>query len=146
MPVKRIYIATLLLYASVFAACAGDNQNLAQNSEDANDESKIAAAFTTRTSNIQVHGQGVVTRLLADDRSGSRHQRFIVRLGSGQTLLIAHNVDIAHRIDDLRTGDHIQFYGEYVWNAEGGTIHWTHHDPAGSHVTGWLKHNGQTYQ
>ncbi|MFN9385947.1 MAG: DUF3465 domain-containing protein [Cyanobacteriota bacterium] len=25
-------------------------------------------------------------------------------------------------------------------------MHWTHHDPDGNHVAGWLKHNGIVYQ
>jgi hypothetical protein len=33
-----------------------------------------------------------------------------------------------------------------VWNAQGGMVHWTHHDPEGRHVSGWLKHNWRTYQ
>jgi hypothetical protein len=40
----------------------------------------------------------------------------------------------------------IQFYGEYEWNNKGGVVHWTHRDPNGHHVGGWLKHNGSTYQ
>lgn len=43
-------------------------------------------------------GEGVVDRALSDDNDGSRHQRFILRLASGQTLLIAHNIDISLRI------------------------------------------------
>ena len=35
---------------------------------------------------------GRVTRLLADDNEGSRHQRFILTLDSGHTVLIAHNI------------------------------------------------------
>jgi len=91
-------------------------------------------------------GEGVVERVLADDNDGSRHQRFILRLASGQTLLIAHNIDIANRIQALRTGERVEFYGQYESNPEGGVIHWTHHDPDGKHVTGWLKHNGIVYQ
>jgi hypothetical protein len=40
----------------------------------------------------------------------------------------------------------VSFYGQYEWNAEGGVIHWTHRDPEGQHVSGWLKSNDRTYQ
>ncbi len=106
----------------------------------------IAIAFRNGQSGVQVSGQGVVERVLSDDTDGSRHQRFILRLPSGQTLLVAHNIDLAPRITALGVGDSVVFYGEYEWNSEGGVIHWTHHDPDGSHVAGWLKHNGQTFQ
>ena len=106
----------------------------------------IANAFSNHESNLQVSGQGVVIKLLPDDDSGDRHQKFIIKLSSGQTLLIAHNIDLASRISSLREGDSVQFYGEYEWNEKGGVIHWTHKDPNDSHVTGWLQHEGQRYQ
>jgi hypothetical protein len=103
-------------------------------------------AFNNRQSNIQVQGEGVVAKVLRDDREGSRHQRFLLQLSSGQTLLISHNIDLAPRIEGLGTGDSVQFFGEYEWNSKGGVIHWTHHDPGGRHVAGWIKHQGRTYQ
>ena len=106
----------------------------------------LASAFENHKSNIQVGGFGVVVRKLADDTNGSRHQKFILKLSSGQTLLISHNIDLAPRINSLSKGDTISFYGEYEWNSKGGVVHWTHHDPRGNHVGGWLKHNGATYQ
>lgn len=106
----------------------------------------IARAFATRASDIQVEGKGTVTRLLPDDVDRPRHQRFIVELASGQTLLITHNIDIAPRINSLEVGDTISFYGEYVWNEKGGLIHWTHHDPQGKHIAGWVMHNGKTHK
>jgi hypothetical protein len=109
-------------------------------------DSALSRAFNDRTSNVQVQGQGRVTQVLADDNDGSRHQRFIVRLDSGQTVLIAHNIDLAPRLDALSSGDTVEFNGEYVWNAKGGVIHWTHRDPAGHHQAGWLKYNGQMFQ
>ena len=109
-------------------------------------DKRLARAFAEHESHVQVEGKGRVTRLLSDDNDGSRHQRFIIEVGTGQTLLIAHNIDLAPRIDSLEVGDEVEFFGEYEWNAKGGTIHWTHHDPKGRHEAGWLKHEGYVYQ
>jgi hypothetical protein len=106
----------------------------------------LTSAYENRQSNIQVGGSGVVVKILPDDLEGSRHQRFILRLSSGQTILISHNIDLAHSVDALRKGDTVEFFGEYEWNSEGGVVHWTHHDPDGRHKTGWLKHNGSIYR
>lgn len=108
--------------------------------------SSVDAAFESHSSNVEVQGAGTVTAILPDDREGRPHQRFIVRLDSGRTVLVAHNVDVAPRITSLRSGDAISFRGEYVWNPKGGVIHWTHRDPAGHHEEGWLDHNGRRYQ
>jgi hypothetical protein len=109
-------------------------------------DSTLQEAYLGEQSGVQVQGEGVVTRVLADDLEGSRHQRFILRLDTGQTVLVAHNIDLAPRIGGLRTGDTVAFYGEYDWNPKGGVIHWTHHDPDGRHAAGWLRHGGKIYQ
>ncbi len=109
-------------------------------------EQLLEHAFKNRKSNFQVEGEGEVIKILPDDLKGSRHQRFIIRLDSGQTLLISHNIDLAPRINKLRKGDSVAFSGEYEWNHKGGVIHWTHHDPAGRHMGGWIKHQGKKYQ
>ncbi|AKS43372.1 DUF3465 domain-containing protein [Wenzhouxiangella marina] len=106
----------------------------------------LARAYAQRWEDVQVQGEGRVVRVLTDDNDGSRHQRFILDVGGGQTVLVVHNIDLAPRIDALRSGDRVAFYGEYVWNERGGIIHWTHHDPAGRHVDGWLEHEGRRYQ
>lgn len=106
----------------------------------------LARAYENRQSDLQVKGSGTVARVLPDDNKGSRHQRFILRLASGQSLLVAHNIDLAPRISALAEGDRVEFHGEYEWNARGGVIHWTHHDPGGRHPGGWLRHNGRTYE
>ena len=97
-------------------------------------------------SNAMSMGSGTVERILPDDLNGSRHQKFILRLSTGQTLLVAHNIDTAQRIPSLKVGDTVSFCGEYESNPQGGVIHWTHKDPQGRHVAGWLKHMGKTYQ
>ena len=106
----------------------------------------IKNAFKNRRSGLQVQGEGVVTRVLPDDVDGSRHQRFILRLGSGHTLLMTHNIDVAPRVDELAAGDTIGFYGVYEWNEKGGIVHWTHHDPDGRHTGGRLEHRGNRYE
>jgi hypothetical protein len=143
---KRIPITALVVFALIWVGCVGTVQSSVPNGVVALDDGQIGRAFKNRQSDVQVEGAGVVTRLLEDDLEGSRHQRFIVRLASGQTLLIAHNIDLAPRIADLQEGDRVRFYGEYVWSEKGGVIHWTHHDPQGRHVAGWIKHNDRTYQ
>ena len=146
MNLKWIHIAPVVGCVFIWAVCGSALQTSGQKRSAAAEDDAIGRAFKNRTSNVQVEGNGVVTRILADDPSGSMHQRFIVRLKSGQTLLITHNIDIAPRVAGLQKGDGVRFYGEYVWNEKGGMVHWTHHDPAGKHVAGWLKHKGRTYQ
>jgi len=106
----------------------------------------LEMAYENRQSDVQVEDAGRVIKVLPDDNEGSRHQKFILELGSGQTILIAHNIDLAPRIPGLREGDSVAFYGEYEWNDKGGVVHWTHHDPQGRHADGWLKHQGELYQ
>jgi hypothetical protein len=98
-----------------------------------------------------VHGaqmitSGVVIRILADDREGSRHQRFIIRLDNGKTLLIAHNIDLAPRLNGLVIGERVRAAGEFARNAQGGTLHWTHRDPQGRHVAGYIEWRGRLFQ
>jgi hypothetical protein len=109
-------------------------------------DSELQNAIENKQSNVQIGGSGYVIKILADDLKGSRHQRFILKIASGNTLLVAHNIDLAPRIDNLNVGDTVAFYGVYEFNNKGGVIHWTHHDPRGQHQSGWLKHNGSTYQ
>jgi hypothetical protein len=104
----------------------------------------LAEAFRSRRSDLLVEGRGVVERVLSDDSKGSRHQRFILRLSSGQTLLVAHNIDLADRVP-LAVGDEVAFRGVYEWNDKGGVIHWTHRDPRGRRPGGWLEHAGKRY-
>jgi hypothetical protein len=106
----------------------------------------IKVLFNKKQSGIQVHGDGVVIKILPDDNDGAKHQRFILKLNSGQTLLIAHNIDIAPRLEGLAVGEKIEFYGEYYYNDEGGGVHRTHHAPDGKHISGYLKRDGNIYQ
>ncbi len=141
---KKILIVLALSVASV--GFFQQNPDIISAYAKQNSSQAISHAYQNQLSDVQVKGIGRVSRVLPDDNKGSRHQKFILRLASGQTILIAHNIDLASRIPNIRRGDTVEFYGEYEWNEKGGVVHWTHHDPRGRHIGGWLKHNGRTYE
>jgi hypothetical protein len=110
------------------------------------DSSSVDRAFQNRRSDVPVEGRGRVVRILADDEAGSRHQRFIVRLDSGTTVLVAHAMDVAGRVSPLQVGDELSFRGEYVWNPRGGLVHWTHREPVGRHAAGWIRRGDRVFE
>jgi hypothetical protein len=105
----------------------------------------VERLFAEERSNVVVELEGRVSRVLADDLQGSRHQRFIVELGSGHTVLVSHNIDLAPRVP-LSRGDSVELRGEYEWNDRGGVVHWTHRDPRGRRTGGWIRHQGEEYR
>ena len=111
-------------------------------------DAALMEAYRNGESDLIVTGMGLVEKLLPDDLKGSCHQKFILRLASGQSILVSHNIDsdVSPRIDDLREGDVVKFKGEYEWNERGGVLHWTHDDPKDWHADGWLEHNGVRYE
>lgn len=113
-------------------------------SSDASD-GPIEQAFAQGRSDVVLTQSGRVIKELPDDNVGDRHQRILVELDSGLTVLIAHNIDLARRVDSPRRGDPIRFKGEYEFNEKGGVLHWTHHDPKGWHEDGWIEHGGEVY-
>lgn len=92
-----------------------------------------------------IEGSGIVRRLLPDDREDSRHQRFVLDLRNGQTILVTHNIDLAQRVP-LGMGDRVRFRGMYEYNDEGGLLHWTHHDPLGVEQGGFIRFRSKTHR
>jgi hypothetical protein len=143
-----IWIALLL---AVLTACKQSTANVEQvgltPKSDASlqvDNAALAQAFQTKKSHLFVEGSGVVKKLLAEDNKGARHQKFLVSIGPEQTLLFAHNIDLAPSVP-VAVGNTIQFRGEYIYNPKGGVLHWTHRDPQAKTEGGWIKLNGQLY-
>lgn len=131
----------ILLLALALAACAAPAP-----SATAADNSAVARAFADHRSNIEITASGAVQRLLGDETSETgTHQRFILRLdGSTQTLLVTNNVTIGKRVP-VSVGDAVTVHGEYIWNDQGGLVHFTHHDPQRSHEAGWIERQGVRY-
>ncbi|ELJ8513153.1 TPA: DUF3465 domain-containing protein, partial [Vibrio cholerae] len=122
----KCFLAFWLVFVSFFSVGLHANDAVLQQ------------AYQSQQSDLQVQGFGQVVKVLPDDNDGSKHQKFILKLNSGQTLLVAHNIDLAPRIPNLKVGDSVEFYGEYEWNKKGGVLHWTHKDPQNRHAHGWL--------
>jgi hypothetical protein len=156
--IKNVLLVLLLLVGGYFGlinletqqrslpTARSPAQSVNSPGESASGNSLIEQAYTDRLSGQQVQVAGWVTKMLPDDLDGSRHQRFIMRVDSGLTLLVAHNIDLAPRVQPLARDDLVELYGEYAWNEQGGVIHWTHHDPHGKHPDGWILHQGHLYQ
>lgn len=141
-----IRAACLLLVLLPLLACQQETSHAESQAPAAvaTDNSTIQNAFLHKQSHVMVIGHGTVIKLLADDTQGARHQRFLLRINARQTLLFAHNIDLATRLP-LKVGDIISFKGEYIYNPKGGIVHWTHHDPQQQHEAGWIKVNTRLF-
>jgi hypothetical protein len=133
-----------LVIAYAYSQYAPQIMSLSGN--DPHTDSALQHAISNQQSDVQVTVTAPVVKILRDDMKGSQHQRFLIKIANSTTILIAHNIDLAPRVEQLKTGDTVSIYGEYEWNNKGGVIHWTHHDPANRHPHGWIKHQGKTYQ
>jgi hypothetical protein len=142
---RKVLQITIIVFAAAYYAWTEFAPRVLPGAGEALDNSAISAAIANRRSDVQVSGSGEVIKVLPDDNRGSRHQRFLVKLPSGDVILVAHNIDLAPRIPGLARGDAIGFYGEFEWNSKGGVVHWTHKDPANRHAHGWLRHDGRKY-
>ncbi len=144
MDTRRPLRTAVLLIAAAAAAYTGSDFVAGNGSSDGT--AMIIEAFAAKRSDVIVEADGVVTKILSDDNEGSRYQRLIVRVADRHTVLIGHNIDLAPRVADVRSGDAISFRGEYEYNERGGVIHWTHADPDGDRPGGWIRHDGKTYR
>lgn len=118
-------------------ASATANANQLQDTEIIAAQSQHARQYVTVSA--------LVKRLLKDDTKGIPHQRFLIELSNGTTVLVAHNTDRAPRVP-VQQGDIVTIHGEYIWTEKGGTLHWTHHSDSPMHEGGWIEFNGQRYQ
>ena len=148
-PLRRLAVtATVLLLAWLVRQIGFDSSSAttAATPPATIDESagieRIEQAFERRESGIPLTIDAIVEKTLRDDQKGDRHQRFLIRLPNGRKLLVAHNIDIAERVE-VSAGDPIRLHGIFEWNDRGGVVHWTHRAPRGDHPDGWIEVHGQ---
>ena len=115
------------------------------NVADAPDLAALHQAIAERAHDRWLQGRALVRKTLADDNDGSRHQRFLLDVGGGRTVLVAHNIDLAARAP-VAAGTLVGFRGAFIHNDKGGVLHWTHRDPSGRKPGGWLEVDGRRYE
>jgi hypothetical protein len=72
------------------------------------------------------------------------HEAFDAQTSSGPVEIV-DNVSIAPRVP-VQPGDSIDVRGEMVHDAgKPPVVHWTHHDPQGTHPDGFIRYHGRTY-
>ena len=109
----------------------------------------IPALFKNKQSDRVVQASGTVVKILPDDEDTSdgsdQHQKFLVELNDRDrtTIKVAHNLKFG-RVP-VREGEVVAFRGEYEYTEYGGTIHWTHKDPRGTHDDGWIEYDGKQF-
>jgi hypothetical protein len=145
-PLTSITMRALALIAVFAQLIAGACTPLSP-AATAADNAAVKAAFERRAENVELTASGAIDRVLSDqDGPSGRHERFIVRLPDvGMTVLVEHNLSIAPRVP-VAVGEPIVVHGEYVWNAQGGLLHFTHHDPDRSHEGGYIMYGGRRYE
>lgn len=109
------------------------------------EQSGVLEAQRDHLRHVEVTVTAPVYKLLRDDNQGIPHQRFLIKLANGSTVLIAHDTNMAPKVP-LSPGCLIRIHGEYIWTDRGGVIHWTHHTDTPRHTGGWIDCNGQRYQ
>lgn len=141
----RLWVTILVLLGYVAFQWLNEEGLIPRAPATGSDPGIIEQSYAEERSGVWVEDRGTVERTLSDDNEGSRHQRFILRLASGHTVLVAHNIDLAPRAA-IQVGDAISFRGKYEWNQQGGVVHWTHHDPRSPDridAGGWLDVDGK---
>jgi hypothetical protein len=133
-------------YQSDFGAPVGGTAVAGRNGNSVSvAQGQILKAQQDHARKVWLTVQAAVLRSLEDDRRPPCHQRFLLKLDNGSTVLVAHNTDLAPRVP-VSPGNVVLIRGEYIWNEKGGVLHWTHHDPQGTEEGGWILLNGQTYK
>lgn len=141
--INLILVLLVAAFGYFFTPADNTSKQPGAGSHNRDQSSLLQTAFAERKSKVWATVTVRVRKTLADDNEGSRHQRFLVNLANGQSILVAHNIDLAPRAP-IRAGDNIWIKGRYEWSDKGGVLHWTHHNPRGGQG-GWLEVNGKRY-
>ncbi|MFU8878569.1 MAG: DUF3465 domain-containing protein [Wenzhouxiangellaceae bacterium] len=131
--IKLLMIASVL----VLGGCGGETPI-------SND--RLIESFEQGRTGIWVSAEAPVSVLLGDETiAGRLHQRFAIRPNDEITIQVRHSVVDSERVP-VQVGDIIRVQGYYQWDARGGFISRTFHDPSQPGSGGWVEHKGQRYE
>jgi hypothetical protein len=109
---------------------------------------QICSLYASGSSGAEVIGHGTVLGVLGTRGGPSgEHEGFLLKLDQQCDLLlrVETNVDITGPVP-LEVGEVVTVKGQFEDDANGGVIHWTHHDPRGRHVSGYVEADGKIYE
>lgn len=86
-----------------------------------------------------------VVRILEDDESGAKHQRFYVKLSDGSEVFAVYSLEEKRRRVPVRLGVQVTLAGEFKWTRFGGLMHWLHEDTKDRRPDGYVELNGIRY-
>ncbi len=92
---------------------------------------------------VEIKGAEVV-RLLPDDNEGRRHQKWIFEIAGGHRITAIYNTSFSEAVP-LEIGDIVNVGGQYIFDKNGGVIHWLHVDPKKNRPDGYVELNGKRY-
>jgi hypothetical protein len=101
--------------------------------------------FNHQQSGEWVTLSGKVRRPLADTDGRYEHQRFIVQCADGLHVLVVNDVSLGHRVP-INVDRRITVRGQYIWDSQGGLVHFTHRANGGGASSGWILFSGHIYQ
>ncbi|MDQ2741625.1 MAG: DUF3465 domain-containing protein [Chloroflexota bacterium] len=102
----------------------------------------VAAAYHDHRAFLWLTVAARVAHVLPDSFGRYQHQRFLMRCPTGQHILIVNDVTVGQRVP-IKPGDRVAAHGEYIWNRQGGLIHFTHSSAGGEQ--GWILRGDHIY-
>lgn len=127
--------------ALFLVACGGGTTEQPNNAQ-------ICSLYASGSGGVEVIGHGTVLAVLGSrDGPSGEHEGFLLKLDQECDLMlrVETNIDITGPVP-LQTGETVTVKGQFEDDASGGVIHWTHHDPRGRHVGGYVEAGGKLYQ
>lgn len=109
------------------------------------DDGQIIQAQSQQARKVELTVTAPIKKLLREEDYREPHQRFLLILSNGTTVLVANDLKYG-TFAPVQEGNVVRIHGEYIWNEKGGVLHWTHKSDEPNHESGYIDFNGMRYQ